>query len=66
MRSNDMRKLDAWCTARDCYHHTVVSVDHMSDDAAVPSIGPRLRCLRCGHRGADARPNWTEHRQAGT
>jgi len=26
----------------------------------VPWFGPRLRCERCGHLGADARPNWNE------
>jgi hypothetical protein len=26
--------------------------------------GPRLRCERCGHLGANARPNWNEmHKQ---
>ena len=30
------------------------------DDVPVPSFGPRLRCERGGHLGADARPNWNE------
>lgn len=30
------------------------------DDLPVPSFGPRLRCERCGHLSADARPNWNE------
>jgi len=30
------------------------------NDMRVPSFGPRLRCERCGHLRADARPNWNE------
>jgi hypothetical protein len=65
MRENGVRTLDAWCLGRDCHHHRTLDVDAMPDDVAVPSIGPRLRCERCGRLGADARPNWSEYRAAG-
>ncbi len=65
MRANSVRTLDAWCLGRDCHHHRTLDVDAMPDDVAVPSIGPRLRCERRGHRGADARPNWSEYRAPG-
>jgi hypothetical protein len=29
-------------------------------DVPVPSFGPRMRCTKCGHLGATARPNWIE------
>jgi hypothetical protein len=38
----------------------VVDVERYGDDVPVPWFGPRLRCERCGHLGADARPNWNE------
>jgi hypothetical protein len=65
MRANGVRTLDAWCQARGCNHHSVVDVSELADDVPVPSIGPRLRCMRCGHLGADVRPNWSEYRAPG-
>jgi len=65
MRENGVRTLDVWCLGRDRHHHRMLDVDAMPDDVAVPSIGPRLRCERCGHRGADARPNWSEYQAPG-
>jgi len=65
MRANGVRSLDAWCLGRDCHHHRVLDVSAMGHDVPVPSIGPRLRCERCGHLGADARPNWSEYRAPG-
>jgi hypothetical protein len=38
----------------------VIDVERYADDVPVPRFGPRLRCQRCGHLGADARPNWSE------
>jgi len=60
MRANGVRTLGAWCSGRDCYHAAVVDVDRYGDDVPVPWFGPRMRCERCGHLGADARPNWQE------
>ena len=44
MRANEVRTLDAWCSARGCNHHSIVDVNKLADDVPVPSIGPRLRC----------------------
>jgi hypothetical protein len=44
---------------RGCGHHRVIDVERYGDDVSVPWFGPRLRCERCGHLGADARPNWS-------
>jgi hypothetical protein len=58
MRSLGLRSLFATCLA--CGHKTKVNVDAWPDDVPVPSFGPRMRCTKCGNRGADARPNWIE------
>jgi hypothetical protein len=58
MRANGVQTLSANCLGLDCRHHAVVDVGPFADDLPVPSFGPRLRCTRCGHLGADARPNW--------
>jgi hypothetical protein len=60
MRANGARTLATWCSARGCQHEAVVDVERFGDDVPVPSFGPRLRCERCGHLGADAHPNWQE------
>jgi hypothetical protein len=62
MRSLGPRSLDVTCKA--CGYHTVVNVDAYPDDAPVPSFGPRMRCSRCGHLGANVRPDWTQLRGA--
>jgi hypothetical protein len=55
MRANGARTLAAWCLGRGCKHFRVIDVSSFSDDLPVPSFGPRLRCERCGHLGANAR-----------
>jgi hypothetical protein len=60
MRANGVRTIAVWCAARDCHHHGVVDVEQLGDDVPVLSLGPRMRCGRCGQLGADARPNWQE------
>ena len=62
MRENGVRTLDVWCAGRGCNHHRVLDVEDYGDDVPVPAFGPRMRCERCGHLGADARPNWSERR----
>ena len=63
MRSLGPRSLDVTCKA--CGYRTTVNVDGYPDDAAVPSVGPRMRCSRCGHLGAGVRPDWTQLRGHG-
>jgi hypothetical protein len=60
MRANGVRTLESWCLGRGCNHHGVVDVSRFGDDVPVPGFGPRMRCVECGHLGADVRPNWSE------
>ena len=60
MRANGVQRLAAWCLGRGCNHHTIIDVSAYADDVTVPSFGLGLRCERCGHLGADVRPNWNE------
>ena len=60
MRANGVWALVVWCTNITCRHEAIVNVDSLGDDVPVPSLGPRMRCQRCGQLGADARPNWNE------
>jgi len=65
MRENGVRTLAVYCLGRDCHHQTVLKVERYPDDMPLPAFGPRMRCQRCGHLGADARPNWNEYRASG-
>ena len=60
MRSLGVRGLAVHCGGHDCWHSAVLDVDAYPDEVPVPAFVPRLRCKKCGHRGADARPNWVE------
>jgi hypothetical protein len=65
MRENGVRTLAAWCLGHGCDHYRVLNVSSYPDDVPVTSFGPRLRCEVYGHRGAEARPNWSEmHKHA--
>ena len=64
MRANGVRSLLVYCVA--CHRDAVFNVDAYGDDVPVPAFSPRMVCTRCGMVGADARPNWNEHRPAGT
>jgi hypothetical protein len=35
--------------------------DHMPDDTPIRPLGSRMVCTRCGHVGADVRPDWGSH-----
>jgi hypothetical protein len=63
MRRHGVRSLAVACGL--CHHAAVLSAEPWRDDVPVPSFGPRLVCTRCGIIGADARPNWSEHRAQG-
>ena len=58
MRSHGCRDLLVYCEAIGCNHSIVMNADHLPDDLSIRSLGPRMVCARCGHRGADVRPDW--------
>jgi hypothetical protein len=60
MRGNGVRTLAVRCLGRGCNHYSTLDVSGYSDEVPVPSFGPRMRCERCGQRGADVMPNWSE------
>lgn len=60
MRANGVRTLAVYCSGRGCGYRAILDVSAYPDGVTVPSFGPKLRCRRCGHLGADARPNWQE------
>jgi hypothetical protein len=63
MRANGVRSLMVYCSA--CPRTVVFNVDTYPETVPVPVFGPRMVCTGCGMIGADARPNWNEHRPSG-
>lgn len=63
MRSLGVRSIAVSCLI--CHHAAAIPVDDLPGDVPVPAFGPRMVCTRCGIIGADARPNWREHRARG-
>jgi hypothetical protein len=59
MRANGVHSLAVSC--HKCWHEVVIDAP-WPDETPVPSLGPRMICSKCGSVGADARPNWREHR----
>jgi hypothetical protein len=56
MRQNGVRSLLASCL--DCYHDATLNVDHLPGHLAVPSIGNRMTCTKCGSKRVTVRPAW--------
>lgn len=64
MRMHGVRSLSVYCLGHERHHQTVLGVSGYPDHVPVPAFGPRMRCQRCGHLGADARPNGEIETQA--
>jgi hypothetical protein len=61
IRSHGCRNLLVYCGAINCNHSVVINGDHLPDDLPIRSLCSRMVCQRCGHRGADVRPDWSPH-----
>ena len=64
IRSRGVRNLLVYCNSIACNHQTTMSADHLPDDTVIRPLGVRMVCSRCGHRGADVRPDWSQHTPA--
>ena len=61
IRSHGCRDLLIYCGSINCSHSTTMSAEHLPDDTVVRSLGPKMICTKCGHVGADVRPDWSPH-----
>jgi hypothetical protein len=61
IRSHGCRVLLVYCGSIHCSHQTKMSADHLPDETPLKSLGARMTCARCGHLGADVRPDWSPH-----
>jgi hypothetical protein len=58
IRSHGCRELLVYCGSIHCNHGSVMDADQLPDHLLIRSLGPRMACAQCGHRGADVRPDW--------
>jgi hypothetical protein len=61
IRSHGCRNLLIYCSSIDCSHSATMNADHLPDETAIRPLGARMVCSRCGHVGADVRPDWGPH-----
>ena len=62
MRSLGVTAIEATC---ECGRQMVVDVTGLPGSIEVPALRHRLRCVECGGRPNDVRPNWLEYRAPG-
>lgn len=60
MRSLGVTSVSAECLRPRCGHEAVVDASGFPAQTAVPDVGLRLRCTKCGGRSVATRPEWTE------
>jgi hypothetical protein len=61
IRGHGCCDLLVYCGSINCHHSVTMNADHLSDDTLIRSLGSRMVCTRCGHVGADVRPDWGPH-----
>jgi len=61
IRGLGCRDLLVYCNSIACDHSVAMNADHMPDETPIQPLGTRMVCSRCGHRGADVRPDWSPH-----
>jgi hypothetical protein len=58
IRGHGCRNLLVYCGSGRCHHSATLSGDCFPDDLPVRSLCRQVVCTRCGHIGADVRPDW--------
>jgi hypothetical protein len=61
IRSHGCRDLLVYCGSINYNRGITMNADHMPDDTPIRPLGSRMLCTRCGHVGADVRPDWRPH-----
>jgi hypothetical protein len=60
-RNHGVTHLCINCIDLACNHQTLISLEGLPDDLVLADLKPRMRCARCGRKGADVRPDWRPH-----
>ena len=49
-----------YCRDHRCSHHIEISADGWADDVRLSNIGSKFTCTKCGKRGADIKPKFSQ------
>ena len=50
-----------YCDSIHCSHSATMNADRMPNETVIRALGPKMVCTKCGHVGADVRPDWSSH-----
>ena len=62
MRESGVRYVLIYCRDHRCSHHVEIIADRWPDDVRLSDIEPGFLCTKCGKRGADIRPKFSQGR----
>ena len=62
MRASGVRDVLIYCRDHRCPHHVESNADGWADDVRLSDIEDNFTCTRCGRRGADVRPKFSDAR----
>jgi hypothetical protein len=57
IRSHGCRDLLIYCGSINCSHSATMNADHLPQETVVGALGSKMVCSKCGHVGADVRPD---------
>jgi hypothetical protein len=61
IRGHGCGDLLVYCNSINCSHDVTLNADHLPDDTPIRPLGLGMVCTKCGHVGADVRPDWSPH-----
>ena len=64
IRSHRVTRLLVYCGSINCNHSATLDAGWLADDAILLELDRRVVCTACGHRGAEVRPDWSQHTTA--
>jgi hypothetical protein len=62
MRASGVRDVLIHCRDHRCSHHVETNADGWADDVRLSDVEPNFTCTRCGKRGAEVRPKFSQAR----
>jgi len=61
IRGYGCRDILIYCGSVHCRHSATMNADRMPNETVIRALGPKMVCPKCGHVGADVRPDWSPH-----
>ena len=64
MRQHGIERVEVSCATAECGYTKSVAVSTWPAEVAVPDVGLRLKCPKCGAPELDSRPDWSGFKSA--